>query len=370
MNFAQPGQLFEDLGITYIGVVPGPRPARAARGDVPPGARSSTGPVIVHVRTQKGRGYRPAEADQVVVPRCGAAADDLAPATDATTGCRQRADAAATARRRRHRSRATAAAARRPARMPTGDGRRRRRPAAAARPATEAARTTPRSSSQELIELARDGPADRRRSPPGMPTGTGLNKFQAAFPDRFIDVGIAEQHAVTLATGLAIGGMRPVVALYSTFLQRAFDQTVHDVCQNDAAGPARGRPRGPRRRGRHEPPGHVHAARPSASCRTSSSPARRTSRSCARCSARRSPRTTRSRSTTRATPASASRTSSPRRSRSGGARCSARAATSCSSASGRSSHRALEVGRRARGATAGRSGVHQRAVRQAARPRS
>ena len=54
-----------------------------------------------------------------------------------------------------------------------------------------------------------------------------------AFPDRVFDVGIAEQHAVTLATGLAMGGMRPVVALYSTFLQRAFDQTVHDVCQND-----------------------------------------------------------------------------------------------------------------------------------------
>ena len=67
----------------------------------------------------------------------------------------------------------------------------------------------------------------------GMPTGTGLNRFQAEFPDRFFDVGIAEQHAVTLATGLAMGGQRPVVAIYSTFLQRAFDQTVHDVCQND-----------------------------------------------------------------------------------------------------------------------------------------
>ena len=66
-----------------------------------------------------------------------------------------------------------------------------------------------------------------------MPTGTGLSTFQAAFPKRFIDVGIAEQHSVALATGLAMGGMRPVVALYSTFLQRAFDQTVHDVCQND-----------------------------------------------------------------------------------------------------------------------------------------
>jgi 1-deoxy-D-xylulose-5-phosphate synthase len=86
--------------------------------------------------------------------------------------------------------------------------------------------------SAELIELAR---ADRRivAITAGMPTGTGLNRFQAEFPDRFFDVGIAEQHAVTLATGLAMGGRRPVVAIYSTFLQRAFDQVVHDACQND-----------------------------------------------------------------------------------------------------------------------------------------
>jgi 1-deoxy-D-xylulose-5-phosphate synthase len=84
----------------------------------------------------------------------------------------------------------------------------------------------------ELIELAR---TDRRivAITAGMPTGTGMAKFQAAYPDRFFDVGIAEQHSMTLATGLAMGGLRPVVALYSTFLQRAFDQTVHDVCQND-----------------------------------------------------------------------------------------------------------------------------------------
>jgi len=67
----------------------------------------------------------------------------------------------------------------------------------------------------------------------GMPTGTGLHAFQAEFPDRFIDVGIAEQHAVALSAGMALAGERPVVALYSTFLQRAFDQEVHDVCQND-----------------------------------------------------------------------------------------------------------------------------------------
>jgi 1-deoxy-D-xylulose-5-phosphate synthase len=84
----------------------------------------------------------------------------------------------------------------------------------------------------ELIELARTDPRIVGITA-GMPTGTGMSRFQAEFPDRFIDVGIAEQHSMALATGLAMGGMRPVVALYSTFLQRAFDQTVHDVCQND-----------------------------------------------------------------------------------------------------------------------------------------
>jgi 1-deoxy-D-xylulose-5-phosphate synthase len=84
----------------------------------------------------------------------------------------------------------------------------------------------------ELIAMAKDDPRIVAITA-GMPTGTGLSKFQAVYPERFHDVGIAEQHAVTLASGLAIGGMRPVVALYSTFLQRAFDQTVHDVCQND-----------------------------------------------------------------------------------------------------------------------------------------
>jgi 1-deoxy-D-xylulose-5-phosphate synthase len=85
----------------------------------------------------------------------------------------------------------------------------------------------------ELIAL---GEADPRivAITAGMPTGTGLSRFQARFPERMFDVGIAEQHALTLATGLALGGMRPFVGIYSTFLQRAFDQTVHDICQNDA----------------------------------------------------------------------------------------------------------------------------------------
>jgi 1-deoxy-D-xylulose-5-phosphate synthase len=63
-----------------------------------------------------------------------------------------------------------------------------------------------------------------------MPEGTGLNDFAKTFPDRFLDVGIAEQHAVTFAAGLATEGFRPVVAIYSTFLQRAYDQIIHDVC--------------------------------------------------------------------------------------------------------------------------------------------
>ena len=66
-----------------------------------------------------------------------------------------------------------------------------------------------------------------------MAEGTGLKKMHQRFPDRYFDVGIAEQHAATFAAGLAVGGMRPVVAIYSTFLQRAFDQVVHDVCMQD-----------------------------------------------------------------------------------------------------------------------------------------
>ncbi len=146
------------------------------------------------MRTQKGRGYRPAETDQIGFH--GAALPPMAP----TLPTESMADDAA---------------------PPTVA------PAAAKKHPNYTAVFA-----AELIDLAR---TDRRivGITAGMPTGTGLSRFQAEFPDRFFDVGIAEQHAVTFATGLAMGGMRPVVALYSTFLQRAFDQTVHDVCQND-----------------------------------------------------------------------------------------------------------------------------------------
>ena len=82
---------------------------------------------------------------------------------------------------------------------------------------------------ETIIELARTDPRIVAITA-AMPTGTSLGKFQATFPDRFFDVGIAEQHAVTFAAGLAAEGMRPVVGIYSTFLQRAYDQIVHDVC--------------------------------------------------------------------------------------------------------------------------------------------
>jgi 1-deoxy-D-xylulose-5-phosphate synthase len=207
VQFAQPGQLFEDLGITYIGVVPGHDVGALL--ETLGAALELPGPTIVHVRTQKGRGFRPAIEDQVGFH--GAALPPMALETPTAVA-------------------PTNGSA--PAGLPTesmADD------AAAPTPEPAAPKKHPNYTAvlaSELIELGR---ADRRivGITAGMPTGTGMAKFASVFPDRVFDVGIAEQHAVTLATGLAMGGMRPVVALYSTFLQRAFDQTVHDVCQND-----------------------------------------------------------------------------------------------------------------------------------------
>jgi 1-deoxy-D-xylulose-5-phosphate synthase len=216
VNFVQPGQLFEDLGITYIGLVPG-HDIRALLSTFSQ-ALELKGPVIVHVRTQKGRGFTPAETDQIGFH--GAALPPMS--VPATNGNGAAAGATATMPEPAVTSKSS---------MPTESM------ADDAAPPT--AVPTPKKHpnytavfAAELIELAR---TDRRivGITAGMPTGTGMSKFQAAYPERFVDVGIAEQHSMALATGLAMGGMRPVVALYSTFLQRAFDQTVHDVCQND-----------------------------------------------------------------------------------------------------------------------------------------
>ena len=170
------------------------------------------GPVIVHVRTQKGRGFQPAETDQIGFH--GAALPPMAvPAAVNGNGAVAPGEAPVEAK------------------MPTESMSDDAAPPTVAKPKAKNPNYTAVFVA-ELIELAKQ---DRRivGITAGMPTGTGLSKFQAEFPDRFVDVGIAEQHSMALATGLAMGGMRPVVALYSTFLQRAFDQTVHDVCQND-----------------------------------------------------------------------------------------------------------------------------------------
>jgi 1-deoxy-D-xylulose-5-phosphate synthase len=204
VNLAQPGQLFEELGITYIGPLPG-HDLGALEGTLRRTLNALEGPVIVHVRTRKGRGYRPAEADMIGFH--GAALPPMAMLEAASGGGAVAVNGAAN----------------------DGD-------ATPSVTQAAAARSKPPNYTAvlaaELIAIGQDDPRVVAITA-GMPTGTGLSKFQAAFPDRFYDVGIAEQHAITMATGLALGGRRPFVALYSTFLQRAFDQVVHDVCQND-----------------------------------------------------------------------------------------------------------------------------------------
>jgi 1-deoxy-D-xylulose-5-phosphate synthase len=210
VNLASPGQLFEDLGITYIGVVPGHD--LHALHETFERVLELKGPVLVHVRTQKGRGYRPAETDQVSFHGAALPPMELAPKAAAHDPGRA--------------SRATGS---------NGDAAPSNGDATPPTTRADAPKKPPNYTAvfaEELTELAR---VDRRivGITAGMPTGTGMGRFHAEFPERMIDVGIAEPHAMTLAAGLALGGMRPVVALYSTFLQRAFDQTVHDVCQND-----------------------------------------------------------------------------------------------------------------------------------------
>ncbi|EKP93836.1 1-deoxy-D-xylulose-5-phosphate synthase [Thermaerobacter subterraneus] len=170
-----PGMLFEALGFRYIGPVDGYRLRDLIR--VLESTRSMRGPVLVHVITQKGKGYAPAEGD----PWTWHGPRPFNPATGKMEPAR-------------------------PGEPPSYT--------------SVFART--------LVELARNEPRLVAITA-AMPDGTGVATFARAFPERAFDVGIAEQHAVTFAAGLALGGLRPVVAIYSTFLQRAFDQVVHDV---------------------------------------------------------------------------------------------------------------------------------------------
>ena len=177
---------FEDMGLTYIGVLDG-HDIDELEGALTR-AFELQAPVVLHVRTVKGKGYAPAERDSVSFHGAALPPIDLSSLD--------------------------------PDAEPP--------PAISRKPKSYTAVFT-----DELLAIAAED--DRVCAiTAGMPTGTGLATFEARYPNRFWDVGIAEQHAVTRATGLALAGKRPVVAIYSTFSQRAYDQVVHDVCQNDA----------------------------------------------------------------------------------------------------------------------------------------
>ena len=170
------GAVFEELGFTYMGPVDGHNLQELITTFKE--AHQHTGPVLVHVATTKGKGYAIAEKDQVGYH------------------------------------------AQSPFNLATGKS----LPSSKPKPPSYS-----KVFAETLIKLAEENPKIIGITA-AMATGTGLDKLQQALPQQYIDVGIAEQHAVTLAAGLACQGMRPVVAIYSTFLQRGFDQIIHDVC--------------------------------------------------------------------------------------------------------------------------------------------
>lgn len=172
-----PGQLFEELGFAYFGPFDGHnirQLQRALRDGMKRG-----GPVLIHAITQKGKGFVPAEEDPVQYHGLGPNFAKSEP----KNGYNQ------------------------PVSFSAVFG-------------------------KTLVELAKADPRIAAITA-AMPDGTGLTEFAKTFPERFFDVGIAEQHALTFAAGLAAQGMRPVAAIYSTFLQRGYDQIVHDVCLQD-----------------------------------------------------------------------------------------------------------------------------------------
>lgn len=169
-----PGMLFENMGLTYLGPVNGHDIPALVK--VLKEAKRLKEPVLVHVLTQKGKGYTPAE-------RHPARFHGTEP-FDIQTGLPKK------------------------------------------------KRVTPNYTdifSTVMCKLGASNP-NVLAITAAMPDGTGLKRFHNMYPERFFDVGIAEQHAVTFAAGLAAGGFRPVVAIYSSFLQRAYDQILHDVC--------------------------------------------------------------------------------------------------------------------------------------------
>ncbi len=168
-----PSALFEAMGFVYVGLINGHRIEELI--EVFENAKIQERPLLIHVVTKKGKGYPPAESDPEKFHGIG------------------------------------------PFDVKTGEVIKSNKP-----------RSYTSVFADTLIKLARED-EDIVAITAAMPTGTGLNKFKEVFPDRFFDVGIAEQHAVLFAAGMAIKGLKPVVAIYSTFLQRAFDQLIHDV---------------------------------------------------------------------------------------------------------------------------------------------
>ncbi len=168
-----PGMIFEDMDLTYLGPVDGYN--IEAMTDALRDARRMEGPVVLHVLTEKGHGYAPAVQDPEKFHGIG------------------------------------------PFSLKTGAA------------AESSGRSYTSFMTEGLMEIAAE---DKRVTAitAAMAAGTGLSRFSKAYPDRTFDVGIAEQHAVSFASGLAAGGMKPYVCIYSTFLQRAYDQIIHDVC--------------------------------------------------------------------------------------------------------------------------------------------
>lgn len=169
-----PGMFFEDMDITYIGPVDGHNIEALVK--VLERAKKLREPIVIHVRTKKGNGYPIAERNPSRFH--GIDAFDIATGKSVT---------------KKEVASYTDCFAKKLVKMAEKDDR--------------------------IVAITA-----------AMPTGTGLSMFQERFPERFFDVGIAEEHAMTFAAGLASMGMRPVIALYSTFLQRAYDQVLHDVC--------------------------------------------------------------------------------------------------------------------------------------------
>lgn len=169
-----PGMLFENMGITYLGPVDGHNVRAMVK--VFKEAKKMDHAVLIHVNTKKGKGYVPAEKN----PSRFHGVEPFDPETG------------------------------KPLKKKTYPG------------YTDVF-------SKELCRLARKNPQVVAITA-AMPDGTGLKAFAMEYPERFFDVGIAEQHAVTSAAGMAVAGLKPVVAVYSSFLQRGFDQILHDVC--------------------------------------------------------------------------------------------------------------------------------------------